>query len=51
MAAKEETHEAIQEGIAYKQTAATLECELDGLRDVERMINEQVTNCVYIALL
>lgn len=40
---KEETHAAVQEGMAYKQQAAKLEVEVDGHRDQEKMLNDQVS--------
>ena len=42
LAAKEETHLAIQEGMTYKQKSSKLEVELDGSREQERMLGEQV---------
>jgi chromosome segregation ATPase len=40
--AKEETHAAIQEGMGFKQTASRLEVELQGSKDQERMLNDQI---------
>lgn len=40
--AKEETHSSIQEGLAYKQQASTVEVELDGLKEQERLLTSQV---------
>ena len=42
LSAKEETHNAIQEGMVYKQQAATLNKEMEGLREQERMLTDQV---------
>ena len=42
LSSKEETHGAIQEGMAYKQQASKLEVEIEGHRDQEKMLNEQV---------
>ena len=39
---KEETHTAIQEGMAFKQQAGKLECELEGTRDHVKMYADQV---------
>ena len=43
LAAKEETHLAIQEGMAYKQKSSKLEVELEGSREQERMLSDQVS--------
>ena len=40
--AKEETHQAIQEGMSMKQHAAKLEVEMNGLREREHMLTDQV---------
>ena len=42
LAVKEETHAAIQEGMAFKQQAGKLECELEGTRDHVKMYADQV---------
>lgn len=39
---KEELHTAVQEGLAYKQQAHKCEVELDGAREQERMLSDQV---------
>ena len=39
---KEETHTAIQEGMAFKQQAGKMECELEGARDHIKMYSEQL---------
>ena len=44
LAAKEETHLAIQEGMSYKQKSSKLEVELEGSREQERMLNDQVSD-------
>ena len=41
---KEETHIAIQEGMSHKQQASKLDVELDGAREQERMLTDQVHN-------
>lgn len=42
MATKEEYHGAVQEGQTYKQQAQKLQIELDGSRQQEHMLSEQV---------
>ena len=42
LSSKEETHRAIQEGMAFKQQASKLEVEIEGHREQEKMLNEQV---------
>ena len=42
MRVKEEHHAAVQEGLAYKQQAHKSEVELDGAREQEKMLTEQV---------
>ena len=44
LAAKEETHLAIQKGMSYKQKSSKLEVELEGSREQERMLNDQVSD-------
>jgi chromosome segregation ATPase len=39
---KEEHHSTVQEGMAYKQQAHKLEVELEGAREQEKMLSEQV---------
>jgi len=48
-AAKEEVHDALQESMTFKQSAATLELELDGARQTELSLNQQV--CLFERLL
>ena len=42
MHVKEEHHAAVQEGLAYKQKAHKCEVELEGAREQEKMLTEQV---------
>ena len=42
MRVKEDHHGAVQEGLAYKQQAHKAQVELDGARDQEKMLTEQV---------
>ena len=42
LASKQETHNAVQEGMSYKQQASKFEVELEGAREQERMLLEQV---------
>ncbi len=42
LGAKEDTHQAIQEGMAYKQQASKFKVELEGVKEQERMLNDQV---------
>ena len=42
MRVKEEHHAAVQEGLAYKQQAHKSEVELDGAKEQEKMLTEQV---------
>lgn len=42
MAAKEEYHATVQEGIAHKQQAHKVELELTGAREQEKMLSDQV---------
>ena len=39
---KEEHHSAVQEGLAYKQQAHKYEVELEGAKEQEKMLTEQV---------
>ena len=39
---KDEMHRAVQEGVGYKELAQRREVELNGVRDQERLLNEQV---------
>ena len=52
MRVKEEHHAAVQEGLAYKQQAHKSEVELDGAREQEKMLTEQVGTggCVFITV-
>ena len=43
VAVKEDHHAAVQEGLAYKQRAHKVEVELDGSREQEKMLSDQVT--------
>ena len=42
MRVKEEHHAAVQEGLAYKQQAHKLDVELEGAKEQEKMLTEQV---------
>ena len=42
LGSKEETHASIQEGQAYKQQAGKVEVELEGVRQHEKILTEQV---------
>ena len=42
LAAKEETHDTVQESMSYKQKASKLEVELEGAHEQEKLLNEQV---------
>lgn len=39
---KEETHQSVQEGLAYKQEAAQVGAELEGVKEQEALLTEQV---------
>ena len=45
LTSKEETHAAIQEGLAYKQEAHKMEVQLEGARQQENMLTDQVRSC------
>lgn len=40
--AKDETHTAIQEGMAYKQQSSKSDCELEGAKEQLKQLNLQV---------
>jgi len=42
MHVKEEHHAAVQEGLAYKQQSHKYQVELEGAREQEKMLTEQV---------
>lgn len=44
---KEETHTAIQEGMAYKQQSGKLDCELEGTRDQLKLLTNQVISMLF----
>ena len=43
VASKEDYHAAVQEGVAYKQQAHKAELELNGSREQEKMLSDQVS--------
>ena len=43
LAAKEEMHTAVQEGMLYKQKSSKLEVELEGVQEQEKLLNNQVS--------
>lgn len=47
---KEETHSAVQEGMLHKQNAGKLEVEIEGVRDRERILCDQVILGILIVL-
>lgn len=46
MLVKEDHHGAVQEGLAYKQQAHKCQVELEGAREQEKMLTEQVMDLI-----